>query len=712
MRLLHFGALGAADAASVRLNPEIETLPAAGLGLSVRIGDELYTCRQGAQCRLVESGRFLHRMDILGLNFASEAGKVLEAEGRLEIIAWPDSFTLLLEVKPGKALGPAVLGIALDGAAPRRREAPQAEWPAGEVRRVRLDLFPSDENPPGTGVSISAHAEGQPLKVVWDPDLQWHRVELRTRPEKDKGSQHLEASRVRFRNGGDSPRQVKVNFAKAGNIPGITGLVAMYRDVDRYPTGIPLQLSKNWHVDPKDRNCLYQGPWLHVLSVLTLPPHCDFELEFCLVHNFWGSLPLASHAQLCVIGCGLFQLWDQAAIGSWGESICYNPDQCSVRSVITDMRPLMVHSMKPEGDRRWNWTSNVGGGDFLVYHNKEGKRQKMTEVRARYFSQGPNLSDVCYSGLTADGAVASIVRVQTPRCQDMNRAYHHLRYEVLKPVEFSRLAFYQLGGDLYNDHLFRLLATGDSRILGEEWRPQLGGRIYHRRSLPMAGEMPWISLHQELGKPGQPGPWANRGMILRSWKARLGGHPAGPHYSSFGTVDQFPSANVELSPPPGLSRLQAGDFVEASIELLVLPQFARDYYGPDARMRRDLIANEDTWKLVFRQAALGMVKIDTVRGELLGNYPIRLKAEAGEFLEFRSRGGLTHTPVTISGLRSYRGHVLQERLGAEWREIDQSAAGKDFWQVQYDAASDSYSLTYNLELGGDRHFRLIRKDGP
>jgi hypothetical protein len=107
-----------------------------------------------------------------------------------------------------------------------------------------------------------------------------------------------------------------------------------------------------------------------------------------------------------------------------------------------------------------------------------------------------------------------------------------------------------------------------------------------------------------------------------------------------------------------------------------------------------------------------MVKIDTVRGELLGNYPIRLKAEAGEFLEFRSRGGLTHTPVTISGLRSYRGHVLQERLGAEWREIDQSAAGKDFWQVQYDAASDSYSLTYNLELGGDRHFRLIRKDGP
>ena len=716
MQLLNFGTCGPGDKAAIQINPEIAKLPKATLELSVRIGDELFTCHKGGQARLIESGRFMHRMDILGLSFVNAAGKVLEAESRLEIIAWPDSFTWLLEVKPSKAQQAAKLGISLDSIfGPQQNHSDAMTWPAGEVRQVVLQAFPKSSPAPALDVSITASVGQQPLKVSYEPTLQWHRIELLSQAEKDKGAEHLESSRIRLRNNSDSPQLVKLNFAKENHVPGITGLVAMFRDSEHYPTGIPLQLSKNWHVPPQNETCLYQGSWLHVLSMLTLPPHCDFELEFCLVQNFWGKLPLASHAQLCVIGCGLFQLWDQAAIGSWGESICYNPDRCAGRSVITDMRPLMVNSMNPQnGDPRWNWTSNVGGGDFLLYFDKNGQQQRMTEVRAHYFSQGPNLTDVCYTGLTADGAISSSVRVQTPRCQDLNRVYHHLRYEVLKPLEFSRLAFYQLGGDTYNDHIFKTLARGDQQGLSEEWAAKLGGKVYHRRGEAMSTEMPWFSMpwfsmHKEIGHPGQSGPWANRGLILRSWKARLGGRPAAAHFSSYGTSDyKIDSANIELSPPPELKSLLPGDFVEATLEVLVLPQFHKDYYGPDEKIKADLLANEDTWKPVFHQAALGAVKLTMTSGEQLGNYPLHIKAGAGDAIEFRSNGGITHTPLVISGLRTYRGYELQEKIGGEWRAIDQSVSGRDFWQTQYDLASDSYTLTFNIELGDERLFRLIK----
>ena len=66
----------------------------------------------------------------------------------------------------------------------------------------------------------------------------------------------------------------------------------------------------------------------------------------------WGGVPAASHAQLCLIGWGWNQRWDQAAIGSWGESICYEPEGIQVRCMIDDVRPLMVWSMARQASRR------------------------------------------------------------------------------------------------------------------------------------------------------------------------------------------------------------------------------------------------------------------------------------------------------------------------------------------------------------------------
>ena len=84
-------------------NAGIFALPPAVLELSVRCGDRKYTCvGRGAlpkddfyyPVRFVESGRFLQRVALEGLEFADTAGSRLAAKGWLEIALWPDRAVL------------------------------------------------------------------------------------------------------------------------------------------------------------------------------------------------------------------------------------------------------------------------------------------------------------------------------------------------------------------------------------------------------------------------------------------------------------------------------------------------------------------------------------------------------------------------------------------------------------------------------------------
>jgi hypothetical protein len=505
---------------------------------------------------------------------------------------------------------------------------------------------------------------------------------------------------------------VRLNLSQEGNVPGITGLVPMLRDAQYNPSGIPVQISKNWHQKP-GKSFLYQGSWLHALTMLQIPARSACDLEFCISRNFWGQIPVASHAQLCLIGWGTDQLWDQAAIGSWGESICYDPDVCLNRSVIDDMRPLMVTQIQTSNGK-WGWSNNVGGGDFLVYFNEDNRKQFLTRMRTAYLSQGPNLTDVIYSGISANGNIAATLRVMTPRCDDINRAYHTFRYEILKRTRFKRLAFYQLGADNYNDHQFRRLARGNETGLVEEWDAPRGGKRYHRTGVLCPGRMPWFSLHQACNKDKQGGAWANRGLVIRSWKARLGGKERLPCAASYGTQDGPPSCNIELAPPPDLTELKPGDFVEATVEVLILPQFARDYYGPNERLRQDLKANENTWMPVLRQAADGAVAVSVSKGNLHESYPLRIEVDSTQVAEFTVRGGVGYFPITFLGLRDYRGWELSRLKSDRCARLDQSVFGNDFWQID-GTGEDRFAITFNVLLdaaAGSQRFLLRNTSRP
>jgi len=690
-------------------------LPAGHLVLSIRAAGTTYTCRSAAggdwggdytNCplSLIESGRFFNRYRIGRLVFANDAGGQLPVEANLEVLAWPDELTLRLTATPREDLPDASVHVALWGqdidAASEDEPAP---WPAGRTRQVELTLVAGGDGlaqrkePAATVRLRVAQIEGgQAVQTEWDPLLRCQAIPV---PLPEAGPARL---KVELENPSDAPATARLVFQRLRHkVGGVIGACPVIRGLDGQPLGLAVQISKNWHRDPNHR-LADEGPWLRFFTLVQLPPHERAGFEFTLLAGWWGSLPSVSHAQLCLIGYGVNQRWDQVAIGDWGETITYDPEINLSRAIIDDVRPLLVTSMGRQ--REYSWTNNVGGGDFLVYVASEGGRQvrrNLVGMRATYELIGPNLTRAAYHGATADGAIAAAIEVSTPRADDIARHYHHFRYDVLRPTDFTRLAFYQLGADNYNDHTFERLAVGNASGLMEEWCPVKGGLNYSRVCVPLTGDAPWVSLHRADGTRDRGGAWANRGMVVRSWRARLGGKDVPiPCISVYGSENGPASALVELSPPAGLTKLEPGDFVEATVELLTLPQHAEDYYGPNRPLRQALAEHPDSWQQVHRQAAGNHLDVSVHTGRLVEAYPPIVEVNTEQQVRLEIAGGVGYVPVTFTGLTSPGGYELYLTADGRRAPLDQSKLGSDFWQV--DRRPDgSFSRTYTLPLDRD-----------
>jgi len=727
VRLAHFGPLRRRQPAAEALvqgNEAVFALPRADLRLRIHVGQQTYQCVGSAApkprdllnypCRIIESGRFVQRFDVLGLVFEDAAGRRLGVQARLEVVAWPDMAAFVLEATPGRDLADARLEVALGRES--SASGPAGRWKAGETRSVAHRVSLTRDGGAGGLFSVTV-LDGATVSA--DTGRGWFRIALPQRPWRNRRGTYypeeeldrLERTRLMLHNPSDSEQVARLLFAKDYGFPGITGFCPMLRDGDGCPTGIPVQLSKNWHCT-EGRRVLYDGGWFHGFSFLRLPPRSTTELELAITYARWGGVFAASHAQLCLIGWGHNQRWDEAAIGSFGESICYDPDATMRRCRIDDLRPLLVWATNTRRGK-WSWTNNVGGGDFLVYFDGKGEYQYFKEMKAAYDAHGPNLTEATYAGTTVDGRIAARITVSTPRCDDINRAFHRFRYDVLEPTRFRRLAFYQLGADRYLGFQFRKIARGNAQGLIEEWQPGGGGRRYLRTAIPCEGEVPWFSLHETLPRRGGGGAWANRGLIVRSWSARLGGRAApAPFAAVYGTQSGVASAALELSPPPGVEELLPGDFVEAEVELVVVPMSAADYYGPNEALRAALREGGNTWRPVFREAAGNHLQLKAIRGTIRRGYPIVVEVGRGERAELEVTGGVGYVPITFAGLRASRGYQLRQVVGDKSRVVDQSVHGNDFWQTDYDPAAGRWRITYNVCLDGPgRTARFVFEKG-
>jgi hypothetical protein len=594
-------------------------------------------------------------------------------------------------------------------------------WSSSQWREVFLAFDPATLQSDDDGRLVMVQAislpDGVTRAVTYDPARSWYRINLDGVPpivpegtEPERHNEAIERVKLVLNNPTARQRTARLLFAKSQKGIGhrfgvpITGISAVLRDTDGHPTGIPVQLSKNWHNRPEGG--VYAGQWFHGFSQVHLPPGAEVELELTLAYGHWGGVAAASHAQLCLIGWGSNQLWNQSAIGAWGESICYEPDQVQAQATVLDVRPLMVGSMN--NNQKWSWTHNVGGGDFFRLFNSAGKRVFPGRMRTAYLRQGPCLTEVTFAGQTG-GSMTHSATVSLARTDDLVRGTYQLRLDVTEPVEFARFVVFQMGADSYSYTGERKMALGNEEGLAREWSTQWGGGTYRTERLPCTGRVPWISLHEAVSRAKQelkmlrkreaPGAWANRGLVIRAWAARLGGKPAGPWMAEYGVKARGQDTSVvDILPPPGVTRLEPGDFVEATFEHLTVPQFAADYYGPNESLRNALKQWQDTWRMIHREAVRNDRKVEVLSGNLEGLYPaIRIRAIRSE-AKFRLSGGLGYVPVTVTGLDSWKACTLF----VDGQPLDQSIHGNDFWQTDFDPTTQEWSRTFNVPVADDK----------
>ncbi len=551
---------------------------------------------------------------------------------------------------------------------------------------------------------------GKARPVEFDEARGWHNINLdgvvpiTPQGDYEKQNDAMERVRLLLTNGTGVERIARLRFEKSANgiaqnigSP-ITGMSAMLRDVNGQPTGIPVQLSKNWHNRPEGG--VYVGPWFHGVSQIRLPAKSHVELELTIVYGHWGGVAAASHTQLCLIGWGSNQLWDESALGSWGESICYEPDQVQGECGILDVRPVMVLSMND--NLKWNWTNNVGGGDFVRLFNASGKRIYPERMHSAYQRYGPCLTEVTYAGKTGD-AMEHEVTVSLTRSDDIVRGYYRLRLNVRKTMKFSRFVIFQIGADTYSYTGERKMAYGNENGLMLEWNTHWGGDVYRTKPMECMGRTPWMSLHQAVARSAT-GAWANRGIVIRTWNARIGGEKTPPWIAEHGVNTQgADTSTMDIIPPPGVSRLEPGDYVEATFEHIIMPQYAKDYYGPNQALHSALTRWENTWQMVHREAMGNDRRVSIRTGSLELLYPdIRIRSK-GNRAEFMLTGGLGYVPITFMGLTAMDGYILHY----DGTTLNQSVHGNDFWQTDYDPTTHTWSRTYNIKTDDDTQHRIV-----
>ena len=474
----------------------------------------------------------------------------------------------------------------------------------------------------------------------------------------------------------------------------ITGLsMQIWETSSLQPTGLAVQISKNWHTGSTDAYWAgFDGYWWTASVLLRLPPNSSIALSLALSYEKYGGVPAWSHAQLSIVGYSDKWLWEQAALGTGGENICFDPLGTHTRAFITDMRPKLFDGEWKEniGALRAqtslflscycythpNYT--IGGGDFVQMFGLNGKLQYWKELDPQLHVSGPCLSKADYTAVTLDGAVSSHVTIRGSRTDDMVilnlnlnphphpnrkpnlnltykltqqvRVFVDVRLEAIRDTTFSRLVFFQLGSETYSyratHERFAWGGNGAATTyLPRNCSPTGGGRqlrsdgsLYAAEGtdLPfraaLSGSAPWWFAFEEntdaTSIDTNSMVVGDRGFVVRNFSARLGGVQRAS--PSFSVLCD----KIELGTPSGLLSLTAADYMHISLELLVLPRAGKEYdtalRNTESQTLRDSLYGLSTSERVRAQAVGGELRVVALRNARVdGHYPVRVFATVG-----------------------------------------------------------------------------------
>lgn len=750
-----------------------------------------------AVSRIIESGRYMQCIDIMNLVFAD----VSDISGRIEIAAMPkyfslgfylwsrtgeahdtsitytmslgDSFSSFEQSEDGKIISAKETnGSGLTFVLPEQTgasmslesESKTITFTMTELELVKADftgmnviIIPSlsasldnaqeyYQNSAAIGSAVQIHPKnGREQKVEFNTkgylSFSLNNMLTYMGPDFNQEERLDEMDRLKFtiENPSENAIKIPVQFLKTNRL-GVLGCSPFLRDAETgEPIGVQVQLSKNWHepvnYQPDDPKCYLAGTWFHGYTYLEVPAKSSVTYEFTMTYAKWGGVFAASHSQLCLAGWGgNYQQWESSSIGSFGESFCYDAEMTHNRGFITDIRPLLVTSIY---GGKYNWTENVGGGNFLVYTRYPGERMlSYKRVRTQFRKQGPNLTEVIYRGLTSDGKIQFELTANLPRTNDVSRAYHTFKYTFLEDVTFDRLAFYQFGGDDYNDNHYDCMAVGnnDGNVALTIGQNTYSGDF----ALPVLDEARYIGEENKMQRIDVPGeglwvafmgyepvlykttPGANRMLNVISYSANLNGNTyTKPSLSLYHTMNGNVSCiAVELSPPDEVGNtILKGSTVEGTVEFLNIPVSKSDYYGPSEIINGMPAEDFNTSKPAYAYAVGAKYTVTAQIGKVEKNTPVYIscteeQGRGATIAEITVKGGMGYVPLTFTNVKHYSGYSLEKFVDGQWQKVDQSVTGNDYWQAWYDADNCTYELTYNVPHSGESEaeyrYRLIK----
>ncbi len=484
------------------------------------------------------------------------------------------------------------------------------------------------------------------------------------------------------------------------NPANITGLVPILCHPDGTPTGIPVQLSKNWHYGP-------MGAYLRAYALIPLTQgRTRYRLR--IPYGFYGALPSASHAQLCLVGYGGNQRWDQLALACGGEAITFDVDNSLTDVAICDVRVPLGRQGK-DGNP-WGWTDAGWGGDWLGIY-ASGKKLTLAGMKTAYLSHGPCLSDVLYKG--AYGSERSVLvdaRIQLPRTDDYGRTFQTLDYRFQHELDTANTYLMRRHGRAMD----RVVAYGNADGLIAEARVTAATKKGDLLIPPteLTGPAPWWVAFPDRDQP----PTGYVSMIIRDYAATFSGTPSGNPYL-FARVERVEGDQAALEtwivPPPDVKRYQPGDRVAINAEWIHLVTEADHYGGPNEIYRKHLAENPKSWQTTYREVLDNTPVVDVKGGTLLQQLPIVIKATQPT-VSVSIRGGIGYAPIRFEGLSTPDGYAVYEMVNGQERKLDQSVHGNDFWQTDYDAGSATWEVTFSVpsDTPGDERQKREYRFGP
>ena len=679
------------------LTEDVTQFSAANLELSAYIGSDQYTCTSGITqdtanqyFRFIEGGQYVQRFDHTRLVFVSPQGD--EIYGRLEITAWPDHVTFTLDFRGDPAVTRTSISLTTPAGTTHLEDNLSNKISMSVQPHLNEDT--TALNPP-TSIPSATMWNGANLTRSWDSEIGGLRLDLPTggvNPSTNKKTVHEYTFTVN--NPTNAPANIPLIFAP-DRVRAATGTVMTLCHDDGRPTGIPVQVSKNWHGTAGSTP--HAGRWLRGYTMVPLAAGASQTFRLKTIYGYWGNgtFGTVSHSSLSLIGWSNLYTWkwDEAALGAWGESMTYDISQHAGGAVCGDVRPTFTTPFN--GATTHSWTENVGGADFLNYYNSSNVYQPAKRLKTCYRWPGPNMTEVLYSGVTADDKIRFTYRTRACGTMDYNRRFHSYKYEFLQDViNPRRLAFYQMSADYYFTSFFSDYYEGGATGLGSAKTTSPSGNGYNEASFPFTNR--WLAINDTSA--GADTPNANRGLI--STGSKLNGLPLDLHMHPYSRTWGSTTTLFDLSSDSVRRSYSSGDVVEGEISFILPAKSPSVYWGSDSEFSNRITNSTQPWESVLDEFQYNHeVAVTMHQGTMIKNYPLEINCTATLTLaDFTiNSGGIGHLPVLLKNVPPSTKLTAQRYLNGAWTDLEDVQVNQhDYYQGYYDS-SGKMNYTFSLK---------------